>query len=117
MPVSIKSAQKTLSKDLTKKLIAIVLSIFTVTSIFSLWFYSYESKKSSLGNHAEYLAYLTDNLQLPLWNVDQDWISSICSTFSKNEVVSLLRVASEEGEILFSMVNAKPCRQQKAGFL
>ncbi|EKD37361.1 MAG: hypothetical protein ACD_75C01155G0002 [uncultured bacterium] len=62
MPVSIKSPQKTLSKDLTKKLIAIVLSIFTVTSIFSLWFYSYESKKSSLGNHAEYLAYLTPDV-------------------------------------------------------
>jgi PAS domain S-box-containing protein len=105
MTVSPAQPQKTLSKDLTRKLIAIVLSIFTVTSIFSLWFYSYESKKTYLNSHSEYLSYLTDNLRLPLWNVDQDWISSICSTFSKNEVVSLLRVASEEGEILFSMVN------------
>jgi|GEM_PF-959985 len=105
MTAVLKNAQKKLSKDLTRKLIFIVLSIFTVTSIFSLWFYSHESKKTSLSNHSEYLSYLTDNLQLPLWNVDQDWITSICSTFSKNEVVSLLRVSSEEGDILFSMVN------------
>ena len=117
MPVSLTSSQKTLSKDLTRKLILIVLSIFTVTSIFSLWFYSYEAKKTYLNNHAEYLSYLTDNLRLPLWNIDRDWIASICSTFSKNEVVSLLRVTSEEGEILFNMgkesepslvVNKKP---------
>ncbi|OGR20018.1 MAG: hypothetical protein A2X81_12170 [Desulfobacterales bacterium GWB2_56_26] len=96
---------KTLSRDLTRKLILIVLAIFAVTSVFSLWFYSYESKKNSLDKHSEYLSYLADTLQLPLWNVDRDWIASICDTFSKNEVVSQLRVASEEGEILFSMVN------------
>ena len=104
MPVSLTNPQKTLSKDLTRKLILIVLAIFTVTSVFSLWFYSYEAKKTYRETHAEYLAYLTDNLQLPLWNVDRDWIASICSTFSQNEVVSLLKVTSEEGEALFTMV-------------
>jgi PAS domain S-box-containing protein len=100
-------SHKTLSKDLTTRLIYIVLSIFAVTSLFSLWFYSYESKKTYLATHSEYLTYLIDNLQFPLWNVDKEWISSICSTFAKNEVVSLLRVASEEGEELFSMVNER----------
>lgn len=100
-----KKLQKNLSKDLTTKLIYTVLAIFAVTSLFSLWFYSYESKKTYLATHAEYLSYLSDNLQFPLWNVDKDWISSICSTFSKNEVVSLLRVVSEEGDVLFAMAN------------
>ncbi len=100
-----KAAPKSLSKDLTTRLIYIVLVIFAVTSLFSLWFYSSESKKSYLATHAEYLAYLSDNLQVPLWNIDRDWIASICTTFARNEVVSLLRVAGEDGDELFSMVN------------
>jgi len=48
-----KNQKISLSKDLTTRLIYTVLAIFAITSLFSLWFYSSESKKSYLSTHAE----------------------------------------------------------------
>jgi methyl-accepting chemotaxis protein len=44
---------------------------------------------------------------VPLWNIDREWIESICSSISKNEMVALLQVSGEDGEYLFDMVNEK----------
>lgn len=97
-------SKPTLSQDLTKKLVIMVLVIFCFTSVFSLWLYSTESKQLYLKKHSEYLSYLNDNLELPLWNVNSEWVGIICESFTKNEIVSLLRVYNEFGEPLFEIV-------------
>lgn len=96
---------KKLSRSFINKLIITVFIIFCVTSLFSLWLYSYESKKTNMAKHSEYLEYLSSNLTLPLWNIDKDWIDSICNSFVKNEIVSLLKVTTDDGETIFSMVS------------
>lgn len=95
----------TLSKALISKLTYTVILIFVVINVFSFWLYSQESKKTYTRKHSEYLAYLKDSLELPLWNIDRDGVESICNSFSKNEIVSLLRVTDEDGNSLFSMIH------------
>ena len=97
--------QRALSRDLTNKLIFAVSMIFIVTSLFNFWLFSYKSKALYTQKASEYLSYLRDNLEVPLWNVDRDWIESICRSFANNEMVALLKVTGEDGEYLFKMVN------------
>ncbi len=99
--------QQALSRDLTKKLIFTVSAIFIITSIINYGLNAHEAKGLYTQKSTEYLAYLRDNLEVPLWNIDRDWIESICRSFSKNETVALLKVAGEDGHYLFEMVNAQ----------
>ena len=94
---------RSLSRDLTKKLVFTVSTIFIVTSLFNFWVYSYQSKAQYTQKASEYLDYLRDNLEVPLWNVDKDWVQSICKSFSKNEMVGLLKILGEDGSYLFEM--------------
>lgn len=96
---------KTLSRAFINKLIIIVSIIFCVTSLLSVWLYSHEATRAGKEKHSEYLEYLSSNLKLPLWNIDSDWVESICNSFAKNEIVSLLKVTTEDGDIIFSMIN------------
>lgn len=95
---------QTLSRAFSNKLIITVTFIFILTSIFSVWLYSREMEKTNKIKHSEYLLYLSSNLSLPLWNIDKDWINSICNSFVNNEIVSLLEVTTDDGDIVFSMV-------------
>ena len=98
---------KTLSQDLTRRLIFTVSAIFIITSVINYWIYTLEAKARYVEKSSEYLAYLQDNLKVPLWNIDREWIESICWSISKNEMVALLQVTGENGEYLFDMVNEK----------
>lgn len=97
--------KETLSKALISRLAYTVIIIFVVINVFSFWIYSQESKNTYTVKHSEYLAYLNDSLQLSLWNIDRDGVENICNSFSKNEIVSLLRVTDEDGNVLFSMIH------------
>ena len=97
--------KETLSKALISRLAYTVIIIFVVINVFSFWIYSQESKNTYTVKHSEYLAYLNDSLQLSLWNIDRDGVDNICNSFSKNEIVSLLRVTDEDGNVLFSMIH------------
>lgn len=97
--------KETLSKALISKLTYTVIIIFVVINVFSFWIYSQESKNTYTIKHSEYLSYLNDSLELPLWNIDRDGVESICNSFSKNEIVSLLKVTDEDGDVLFSMIH------------
>ncbi len=95
------ASRRSLSQDLTQKLIITVSAIFIVTSLFNFWVFSYKSKALYTQKASEYLDYLKDNLEVPLWNMDRDWVESICRSFSRNETVALLRVLGEDGTHLF----------------
>ncbi len=97
--------RRALSGDLTRKLIWMVSAIFVVTSLVSYWRYSSEARELHTRKSSEYLEYLRDNLRVPLWNVDREWIDSICGSFARNESVGLLKVAGEDGVYLFAMEN------------
>ena len=42
--------------------------------------------------------------EVPLWNLDKDWVQSICRSFAKNEMVALLKISGEDGGTLFELV-------------
>ncbi len=96
--------RRSLSQDLTTKLILIVTITFTIATIGNYLFFSHRAKTLHEAKASEYLLYLANSLEVPLWNLDVDWIKSICDSFAKNETVALLRVSDETGERLFEFV-------------
>jgi PAS domain S-box-containing protein len=99
--------RRPLSQDLTRWLIFTVSAIFIITSFMNYWIYTVESKARYVEKSSEYLAYLQDSLKVPLWNIDREWIESICRSISKNEMVALLKVSGVNGGYLFSMAREK----------
>jgi hypothetical protein len=92
-----------LSRSLTNQLIVTVALTFMLATIGNYLFFTHRSKTLHEAKASEYLVYLGDSLQVPLWNIDKDWIKSICDSFAKNETVALLRVSDEAGGYLFEI--------------
>ncbi len=93
--------RRSLSRVLTNQLIVTVALIFMLATIGNYLFFSQRSKALHEAKASEYLVYLSDSLEVPLWNIDKDWIKSICDSFGKNETVALLRVSDGQGAYLF----------------
>ena len=92
---------RSLSRNLTISLILVVASASIITTFFSYWFLSQRAKTLHEQKSVEYINYLRESLELPMWKMDNDTLDRICRSFSKNDVVALLRVTNEKGDILF----------------
>ncbi len=99
------SKKKTLSNSLRNRLIFTVSAIFIVTTFSNYWLSSHRSKVLNSEKESEYLIYFGDNLEVPLWNMDKDWIKSICRSFANNEMIGLLKVVDGDGRVLFQKSN------------
>lgn len=96
--------RRSLSQDLTTKLILIVTLTFILATIANYFFFSQRAKTLHEAKASEYLVYLHNSLEVPLWNMDTDWIQSICDSFARNEIVALLRVSDDTGARLYEFV-------------
>ncbi len=92
---------RTLSRDLIVSIILVVAAVFAMVVTFT---YSYLSNKAELQS-AETLKsfsdYLQDSLELSLWNMDEEGIQKICSSFFENALVEKLKVTDHGGTLLF----------------
>ncbi|MEH0018652.1 MAG: ATP-binding protein [Desulfobacter sp.] len=96
-----KDRKNTLSASLRNRLVFTVSLIFAVTTLVNYGISSRRSDTLNAEKTAEYLIYLKDNLEIPLWNMDRDWINSICRSFANNEAIGVLTVRDGKDRILF----------------
>ena len=97
--------RRSLSQALTNRLIVTVAVTFLLATMGNYYFFSHRSKTLHAAKASEYLVYLRDSLAVPLWNIDKDWIESICDSFAKNETVALLRVSDENDMPFFEIAS------------
>ncbi len=97
-----------LSFKLTFSLILIVVIITLFSSVLVYGFFSVQSKKQYKQKSENYLNYLKENLEISLWNMDEDSIVKICKSFSKNEEIGVLIVRDYKGAIIFSKGKDNP---------
>jgi two-component system, cell cycle sensor histidine kinase and response regulator CckA len=103
----LESKNITLSNSLRNRLIFTVSFIFIFTMFTNFWFSSHRAKVLNSEKASEYLLYLRDNLEVPLWNMDNDWVESICKSFANNEMIGFLKVTDGDDNILFQKANSK----------
>lgn len=90
-----------LSQSLVYYLIAFGSIIAMLTTSISYSYLTHISKIQYEKKLEEYLKYLKDSLELPVWRMDKNALDKICISFAKNDVVGLIQVLDENGEIFF----------------
>jgi PAS domain S-box-containing protein len=66
------------------------------------WLLTQQTRREHEGKSQEYLAYLQQSLEMPLWNVDTEAIRKISESFVKNEQVARLHITDESGSVIFA---------------
>ncbi|MCK5193282.1 MAG: PAS domain-containing protein, partial [Desulfobulbaceae bacterium] len=67
---------------------------------------SHQSKVAYVEKSKEYIAYLRDALELPMWNIDIETIEKTTSSFAANEQVAWLRVLDDNDAVIFEKGSA-----------
>jgi signal transduction histidine kinase/CheY-like chemotaxis protein len=94
---------RSISSDLTRVLILVLIVIACVTLALS-YLVSTRRAKNALEQKAdEYITSLTDILTIPLWILDKDTITFIGKTYMQNELMTSLKVTSDYGPLFLSL--------------
>ncbi len=97
-------ARRTISRDLTVSL-ALVVAVVSISIIsMSIWFNTQRSERLYNQKAGEYIDYLIQSLELPLWNIDEEGIKKTCASFFRNDLVSKLVVTDNNGVVLFRRI-------------
>jgi len=97
--------RRTISGDLIVSIVIIVTITSVLITSFNFWMRSEKAKSIFESKASEYLHYLQDSLEVPIWTFDEQTVEKICDSFFKNELVSGLRVKNYLGETLFDNYN------------
>ncbi len=92
---------RSLSRDLTISLGVAVATAFLIATLSSYWLLSHRSKALHEQKLEEYIHYLRESLNTPIWNKNDEMVERICRSFTKNEAVALLRVTCQNGATPF----------------
>ncbi|MCP4750081.1 MAG: response regulator [Proteobacteria bacterium] len=93
--------KRSLARDLTLSLILVVSTISIIATFLSYQYLSYISKKQYEQKASEYIAYLRDSIDHSVWMMDYEGVANVCSAFSKNEMVALIKVTDGSGVVLY----------------
>ncbi|MBW2608217.1 MAG: response regulator, partial [Deltaproteobacteria bacterium] len=97
---------RALSKDLIFSLIIVVSIVTIVTNLAGYLYLSHQSKVVYLEKSREYIAYLRDALELPMWHMDFETIEKTASSFATNEEVAWLRVLDDSNAVILEKGSA-----------
>ena len=90
-----------ISRNLTYSLVLTVIVVSTFFVVFNYFDASRKAKIAIENNADEYIGYITDILQIPMWNVNIDSIKHIGRTYFQNNLIVQLKVIDKKGNVLF----------------
>lgn len=94
---------RSISSDLTRILILVLVVIACVTFALSYLVSTRRAKHALEQKADEYITSLTDVLTIPLWILDKDTITFIGKTYMQNELMTSLTVTSDYGPLFLEM--------------
>jgi signal transduction histidine kinase/CheY-like chemotaxis protein len=80
----------------------IVTLVFVLIISANYWFVSQKSETQYKEKALDYVAFLQESLQLPIWNLDEETVKRICESFTNNDVVAKLIVTESTGQVMFN---------------
>jgi PAS domain S-box-containing protein len=105
---NIVTTHRTISRDLVISLVLAVTIVSILTIFLNYWVVSKKSEHENKRKALEYLDYLKDSLELPLWNIDEIGVNKIGNSFIKNELVAKLKIKDSEGNVWFETQSDEP---------
>src|SRR5512136_2912357 len=94
---------RSISRDLTVSL-TLTVTVVSVVTISLIYFSVSHRVIAQINEKAdEYANSLATVLDMPLWNIDEQSISSTGKAFASNEIVESIRITDNTGKIYFTM--------------
>lgn len=93
--------RRTISGNLITSIVIIVAITSVLITSFNFWKRSQKAKGIFESKANEYMHYLQDSLEVPIWTFDENTVGKICNSFFENEMIARLRVKNYLGETLF----------------
>jgi signal transduction histidine kinase/DNA-binding response OmpR family regulator len=103
-PSSKKRLKRTIVRDLTISLAAVVALVFVMIVSFNWWMMARKADLQYNEKSRNYRTFLQQSLQLPLWNLDKESVEKICTSFINNEEVARLLVVEASGTVMFEEI-------------
>ena len=93
---------RTISRDLAVSLGIIVFCISVLFALASYWMTNADVQSRLEQKAEEYLSYLVESLELPVWSMDEAGVSRIGDSFMRGDLVTVLRIKDlPDGRLLF----------------
>jgi PAS domain S-box-containing protein len=106
---------RTISRDLIISLVLAVTVVSILTIFINFLVLSRKAEQENKRKALEYLDFLKDSLELPLWNVDEEGVNKIGHSFIKNELVAKLIIKDSEGKVWFERLSNEPELLENSG--
>jgi len=81
----------------------VIIGVSLTLIIATIYLMNWQSDQNLEIKRTEYLAYLSETLELPLWNYDIRGIEKIADGFAENDFISRLIITDSEGKILINV--------------
>ena len=84
--------ERSINRDLTVILVLMVFLVSMITLCSNYFYVTYQEKKRLEGLANEYLTYLNQSLELPIWTLDKLNAKKIADSYFNNELVATLEI-------------------------
>ncbi len=94
--------RRSIANDL---ILGFVLVVLLVSGVVLAINYALVARQNRLRNEhriQEYLAYLVESLEIPLWNLDDATVEKVGEAFSNNVLVAGLKVVTSDGRVVYA---------------
>ena len=92
---------RAISKDLTISLVAVVVIVSILFSSLTYFIVSKKAKFQLDEKADDYISYLVDSLEMPLWNIDEEGVIKVGESYINNELVARLRITESIDNVIF----------------
>jgi len=92
------SKGRSINMDLTILLVLIVVFVSLITICCNYYYISYHEKNRLNDLASEYLSYLTQSLEMPIWTLDYSNADKIAESYFNNELFESLRISEKKYE-------------------
>ena len=94
---------RSMARDIVGSIVLVVITVSVLIGGVNYWLLKEKTDEMVIAKSIEYATYLSESLQLPIWNLDTESVLSICNAFIKNDLVDGLKVTSHDGKVFFEV--------------
>ena len=94
--------RRTLTLEITIIIVMVVILVSGSSLILNLRAVSQENEMQFIKKSNEYLSYLKESLELPLWTYDNASITKLAQMMMSNDIVSSLTIKDNKGNPIFT---------------
>ncbi|GAB5604851.1 PAS domain-containing protein [Sideroxyarcus sp. TK5] len=97
---------KSLYRELTIAMVVLVSLVSIAVNLFNYLYFTREAEAAYESRATEYVSYLREALEWPLWNVDDELIENIGSAFASNAEIASMTIRDDQQRVVYQ--HAKP---------